>query len=382
MFLSTALFGFVSDRLGRHVIFVWSMVVYSVAQFVIAFLSNPLAIDVARLVAGFAVGMQLINNDSFISELVPRATTRGRYMTAAYIFILTAIPVSAFLAAALVPHAPFGIDGWRIVVAIGAASGIIVFFVQRGLPESPRWLEVHGRYDEADAVVSNIEAHVIAEHGKPLPPPTRMSPMWRQRPGAGWRCSRASTCRARSSCRSSSSLRPSRYLASPLFVPILLVKRGFTVVHSLTYTAMIVLLAPVGGACGSFFAERIERKWQLVGCALLIGASGTVFALFIAPPGDDRRRLDRTGQQLDDSDLPPLHGRALSNANPAHAVGFTFLWSRVSSIFVGYWVLDLLGAFGQGAVFAMIAAAMLSIIVAIGVFGPATVGRSLEILSP
>jgi len=45
-------------------------------------------------------------------------------MTAAYLFILTAIPVSAFLAAALVPLAPFGIDGWRIVVAIGASSGI------------------------------------------------------------------------------------------------------------------------------------------------------------------------------------------------------------------------------------------------------------------
>ena len=143
-------FGFISDRIGRRSIFVYSMFVYSVAQLAIAFLSDPATIDIARFIAGLAVGMQLVNNDSYMSELTPRAS-RGRYMTLAFIFILTAIPVSAFLAAALVPLTPFGIDGWRIVVAIGACSGIVVLLLQRGLPESPRWLEAHGRIWEADA---------------------------------------------------------------------------------------------------------------------------------------------------------------------------------------------------------------------------------------
>jgi putative MFS transporter len=66
----------------------------------------------------------------------------------------------------------------------------------------------------------------------------------------------------------------------------------------------------------------------------------------------------------------------------ARAVGFTFSWSRVSSIFVGYWVGNLLAAYGTNGVFGMIDAAMLAIVIGIGVFGPKTNGRSLETLSP
>ena len=66
----------------------------------------------------------------------------------------------------------------------------------------------------------------------------------------------------------------------------------------------------------------------------------------------------------------------------ARAVGFTFSWSRVSSIFVGYWVADLLAAFGTTGVFVMIGAAMAAIVIGIGIFGPRTNGRSLELLSP
>src|ERR1700722_18723734 len=173
MFLSTCLFGFVSDRFGRRSVFIWSMVVYSAAQFMVSVLSDATLIDLARLVAGFAVGMQLTNNDSYISELTPRSS-RGRYMTTSFIFVLSAIPGAALLAALLVPHDPFGIAGWRYVVFIGSASGLIIWFVQRGLPESPRWLEAHGRLAEANAVVTMIENNVIRERGgEPLPTPDR-----------------------------------------------------------------------------------------------------------------------------------------------------------------------------------------------------------------
>jgi putative MFS transporter len=66
----------------------------------------------------------------------------------------------------------------------------------------------------------------------------------------------------------------------------------------------------------------------------------------------------------------------------ARAIGFTFSWNRVSSIFVGYWVGDLLAAYGPVAVFVMIGAPMPSIVIGVGVFRPATNGRSLELLSP
>jgi MFS transporter, putative metabolite:H+ symporter len=326
--------------------------------------------------------MQLVNNDSYITELTPRAA-RGRYMTVAFIFILSAIPAAAFLAAALVPHAPFGIDGWRIVVAIGATSGIVVLFIQRNLPESPRWLEVHGRVAEADKVVSAIEARVTAEHGKALPPPSADVPDAVAETGRWVEMVDRFYLPRTIIISIFQFAQPLAVFGFTAFVPILLVKEGFTIVHSLNYTAMIVLLAPVGAACASYFAERIERKWQLVGTAILIGISGTVFAnarsvAVVMISGG----LIALGTNWLTAIFHPYAAELFPTRIRARAVGFTFSWSRVSAIFVGYWVTDLLAAYGPHAVFAMVAAAMLSIVISIGVFGPRTNGRSLEVLSP
>ncbi len=382
MFVSTAVFGFVSDRLGRRSIFVYSMLVYSCAQLTIAFLSNPAWIDAARFVAGLAVGIQLINNDSYITELTPRVS-RGRYMTAAFVFILTAIPVTAFLAAWLVPAAPFGIAGWRWVVAIGAVGGIVVFFLQKGLPESPRWLEVHGRADEADRIVSAIEARVQAEYGKPLPAPSADVPEAAAETGR-WAEMFSAFYLPRTVIISIFQFAQTlAVFGFTAFVPMLLVKQGYTVVQSLDYTAMIVLLAPVGALCANFFSERIERKWQLVGSAVLIGAAGAVFAnahdvAMVMISGG----LIALGNNWLIAIFHPYAAELFPTRIRARAVGFTFSWSRISSIFVGYWVADLLAGFGPSGVFVMIGAAMASIIIAIGLFGPKTNGQSLEILSP
>jgi putative MFS transporter len=382
MFVSTAIFGFVSDRLGRRAIFVQSMLVYSIAQFAIACLSNPFAIDVARFVAGLAVGIQLINNDSYITEITPRKS-RGRYMTAAFIFILSAIPVSAFLAAGLVPHAPFGVAGWRWVVAIGASSGILVLFIQRGLPESPRWLEVHGRYDEADAVVAAIEARVARETRATLPEPSKDVPDAAEAKG-NWAEMFSSFYLPRTIIISVFQFAQTiAVFGFTAFVPILLIKQGFTVIHSLDYTAMIVLLAPVGAACANIFAERIERKWQLVGMAVLIGLSGAAFAhahteAVVLISG----ALIALGNNWMIAIFHPYAAELFPTRIRSSAVGFTFSWSRISSIFVGYWVGDLLSGFGTSAVFVMIGTAMLAIILSIGLFGPRTNGQSLELLSP
>jgi putative MFS transporter len=381
MFISTAVFGFVSDRFGRRAVFVYSMVIYSIAQLAIVFLSDPLLIDVARLIAGLAVGMQLVNNDSYMAELTPR-TQRGRYMTTSFVFVLSAIPVAAFLAAWLVPHDPLGLAGWRWVVLIGALSGIAVFFIQRGLPESPRWLEAHARTPEADAVVTRIEQGVSAECG-PLPPPdptavdvTPQQGSWQEMFGRFY-LPRTLLISVFQFCQTIA------VFGFTSFVPVLLTKQGFPIVHTLTYTAIIVLLAPVGALVGSYFSERIERKWQLVITALLIGIAGTVFAgarnvpLILVCGG-----LIALGNNWMISVFHPYAAELFPTRIRASALGFTFSWSRVSSVFVGYWVGNLLAAYGTGGVFTMIDAAMLAIIIGVGAFGPRTNGRSLETLSP
>ncbi|WP_158900790.1 MFS transporter [Burkholderia sp. L27(2015)] len=382
MFLSTAVFGFVSDKFGRRAVFIYSMIVYSLAQLAVAVLSDPLLIDIARLVAGFAVGMQLVNNDCYITELTPRSR-RGHYMTVSYIFVLSSIPVAALLAALLVPQDPFGIAGWRIVVALGSLSGLLVWFIQRGLPESPRWLEVHGRVAEANAIVTHIEQRIETELGVALSPPDLDVPdaviekgRWQEIFSAFY----LPRTLLISVFQFSQTIAVFGFTA---FVPVLLIKHGFSIVHSLNYSLAIVLLAPVGAACGAYFSERIERKWQLVFASLLIGIAGSVFAtgesvVVIVCAGG----LIALGNNWLISIFHPYAAELFPTRIRARAIGFTFCWSRVSSVFVGYWVGDLLAAYGQNAVFVMIGAAMVAIIVGVGVFGPATNGRSLEVLSP
>jgi len=382
MFLSTAVFGFVSDKFGRRAVFIYSMIVYSLAQLAVAVLSDPLLIDIARLVAGFAVGMQLVNNDCYITELTPRSR-RGHYMTVSYIFVLSSIPVAALLAALLVPQDPFGIAGWRIVVALGSLSGLLVWFIQRGLPESPRWLEVHGRVAEANAIVTHIEQRIETELGVALSPPDLDVPDALIEKGR-WQEIFSAFYLPRTLLISvfqfSQTIAVFGFTA---FVPVLLIKHGFSIVHSLNYSLAIVLLAPVGAACGAYFSERIERKWQLVFASLLIGIAGSVFAtgesvVVIVCAGG----LIALGNNWLISIFHPYAAELFPTRIRARAIGFTFCWSRVSSVFVGYWVGDLLAAYGQNAVFVMIGAAMVAIIVGVSVFGPATNGRSLEVLSP
>ena len=168
MFISTLLFTRLSDVLGRRFIFIWAMVTYSVCNVLIAVSSSPGWIDLFRLGAGLGVGTQLINNDSFLAELLPRQF-RGRYMALAMAFILSATPSSVLIGTLFTPYAPLGISGWRWVVMVGALGGLIVYFIQRGVPESPRWLESKGRLDEADIAMRRIEDAVERDRG-PLPP--------------------------------------------------------------------------------------------------------------------------------------------------------------------------------------------------------------------
>lgn len=381
MFLSTVLFTRLSDVQGRRVVFIWSMLLYSVFNLLIVFSSSPGWIDVFRFFAGFGVGVQVINNDSFMAEITPRYL-RGRYMAMALAMILTAVPASAFLGMLLVPYAPLGVSGWRWVVLVGALGGVLVWLIQRRLPESPRWLDIHGRNAEADAALRKIEGAIAAETGPLPPPPAGVA----EAPAAHGRWSEMFRGRYLNRTIALSIFQFCQTIGVYGFtswVPIILVHRGYNVVHSLQYTFLILLLTPVGGVLGGFFAERFERKWQLVLTAIGIGVFGFSFALststaLIVASGV----LVTLCNNWLISVFHPYAAELFPTRIRSLAVGFTFSWSRVSAIFVGYWVAALLAGVGQVGVFAMIGIAMFLIVITIGIFGPRTNGRRLEEVSP
>jgi putative MFS transporter len=85
---------------------------------------------------------------------------RGRAIALSQIVGFTALPAVALLSWWLVPQKPLGLEGWRWVVLAGSLGAIFVWFIRRGLPESPRWLTARGRFAEAECATAAMEAHV------------------------------------------------------------------------------------------------------------------------------------------------------------------------------------------------------------------------------
>jgi MFS transporter, putative metabolite:H+ symporter len=382
MFVGTVALGGFTDRLGRRSVFTVAMLIYSVATFVAAFQNAPEAMDVWRFIAGVGIGVQLITVDAYISELTPHRS-RGKYMAFSILVILTSVPVVAVLSYLLVPQTIWGLAGWRWVMIIGSAGAVLIWFMRRGLPESPRWLESKGRLAEARAVVDEIERRVIAETGRDLEMPRAAITVDEvERPGAwiemwqGRYFSRTVMLSLFNFCQTFG------VYGFGAWVPVLLYSKGITITHSLLYTMVIAITTPLGAIGAIVCAERFQRKWQLVACAAVVACAGVMFGMVREPA------------------LILIFGSAVTIANNwligifhsyqaelyptrirARAVGFVFSWSRVSSIFVGFWVAALLKHSGVPAVFVLISSAMFVIIVAVGVMGPRTNGVPLEELS-
>ncbi len=136
LFVGSIVFGSAADRFGRRAIFVWSLIGYSIATLILAFQASGFGADLWRFIAGIALGIELVTIDAYISELIP-ARERGRAFAANQFVTFCAVPVVALLGWQLVPHKPFGFDGWRFVVLIGSVGALAVWWIQRRVPESP-----------------------------------------------------------------------------------------------------------------------------------------------------------------------------------------------------------------------------------------------------
>ncbi len=240
----------------------------------VALQTDAFGLNLWRLISGIGLGLEMVTIGAYLSELAPKAL-RGRAFAVNQAIGFTCVPVISFLAYVLVPAAPFGIEGWRWVVLVGAFAAPVVVFLRRGLPESPRWLAKHGRLAEADRALSAIEAKVAAEYGKPLPPPGPRSRFRRRAasvdlwvPGIRGRVILMSVFNI---------FQTIGFYGFSNWVPSLLVKQGITISTSLGYTTMIALAAPVGPLIGFFLGDRFERKWIIVGAAGLILVCGLVF---------------------------------------------------------------------------------------------------------
>ncbi|MDX6643201.1 MAG: hypothetical protein QOD76_1163 [Solirubrobacteraceae bacterium] len=173
-------FGQLTDRYGRKRLFMATLALYIAATVATAFATEAWVFFLFRFFTGMGIGGEYAAINSAIDELIP-ARNRGQVDLTINGSYWVGSAIGAVAALFLLDTSYFAQDlGWRLAFALGATLGLGIMLVRRHVPESPRWLFIHGREAEAERIVDRIEAEVRDELGHELPPP-RDSLVVRQR---------------------------------------------------------------------------------------------------------------------------------------------------------------------------------------------------------
>jgi MFS family permease len=168
--LGALFFGQLTDRFGRKKLFIITLGVYILATVATAFSFAAWYFYLFRFLTGAGIGGEYAAINSAIDELIP-ARVRGRVdLIINGSYWVGAMAGSA--AAIFFLSSTFATDvGWRLCFGVGAVLGLAIMLVRRSVPESPRWLFIHGREEEAEEIVASIERSVAEETGQELDEP-------------------------------------------------------------------------------------------------------------------------------------------------------------------------------------------------------------------
>jgi MFS family permease len=169
--LGALFFGQLTDRFGRKKLFLATLLLYLVATVGTAFADSALYFYIARFFTGAGIGGEYAAINSAIDELIP-ARVRGRVDLIINGSYWLGAAGGALGALILLDTAIFAPDlGWRLAFVLGAVLGVAILLVRRHVPESPRWLFIHGRDEEAEQIVGDIEEEVRRETDERLDEP-------------------------------------------------------------------------------------------------------------------------------------------------------------------------------------------------------------------
>jgi MFS family permease len=161
-------FGRLTDSLGRKKMFTMTLVVYLVGAAAAGLAPNMWVFLVFRFISGMGIGGEYSAVNSAIDELIP-GKHRGRVDLAINGTYWAGAALGAVASSILLDTDRFGQNiGWRIAFFIGPVLGLGIIYLRRHIPESPRWMVIHGQPDQAEQVVEGIEDEV-RRSGRELP---------------------------------------------------------------------------------------------------------------------------------------------------------------------------------------------------------------------
>jgi putative MFS transporter len=263
--------GFVGDKMGRRFTYQINLLIFGLASLAAAFAQDMNQLIACRFVQGLGLGAEIVVGYSTLTEFVP-PRTRGRWLSMMAFLVVAGFPVTALLGYLIIPA-----FGWRPMFVIAGIGSLIVWYLRKNLPESPRWLESQGRTAEAEALMQSIETESAG--GGTLPPVVvppavpqvaamdLLKPPLLQRLLVGcWVLITINTL----------------IFGFVIFLPQFFLRQGLTIANSLAYTLVLSAASLVGCALGAYLSDAIGRRWSIIGASVVTIVSGFIYARFHA----------------------------------------------------------------------------------------------------
>ena len=273
MTLGSLVTGFLGDRYGRRFTYQVNLLIFGIASFVAAFAPNMDTLNLVRFVMGLGLGAEIVVGYSTLTEFVP-PRLRGRLLASMALLVVSGLPATALIGILVIPTL-----GWRPMFVVAGIGALIVWYLRKALPESPRWLEAQGRAAEAEALMQSIEREAAAAGPLPTPAPAAapttgfgldslIRPPILQRMIVG--------CVVLISINT-------LIFGFVTWLPTFFVQQGLTIARSFAYTLVIILGSPVGCLIGAFGADYFGRRRSIIGASILTIVFGGIYPFVSAP---------------------------------------------------------------------------------------------------
>jgi MFS transporter, putative metabolite:H+ symporter len=378
MCLGAALAGMLADRVGRKIVFQWSMVVWGSAALLCAVAPDYNFLLAARFILGFGMGAEFPIAQSMVSEIIP-AQQRGKYIA-----LLEGFWPLGFILAGVVSLLVVPVGGWRWVFVASGLPAIYVLVIRRKVPESPRWYEARRHMEKAEETMQLIEGEVEKAYGKPLPLPAKdgipdeigqgkfslfelFTKKYRIRTLMIW-------------CLWFFALLG--YYGITTWMGKLLVDKGFAIQRSIEFVLLMSLWGVPGFFSAAYLVEKLGRKPAVVGYVLCSG-----IAAYFYGQAATNQQLIIAGAFMQffffgmwsviyaySPELFPTRARAT-------ACGTASAWGRIGALIGPSIIPIIISNYGVEAVFTLGAASFAIAALNVLILGPETKGRVLEDIS-
>ncbi|MCH3964482.1 MAG: MFS transporter [Clostridium sp.] len=272
LLIGSLITGLLGDSFGRKFSYQLNLLIFGGASLVAAFSPNMIFLIACRGIMGIGLGAEIVTGYALLAEFVP-SKTRGKWVSMLSLITNVSTPAAAFLGYLIIPR-----FGWRWMFVFVGVFSVIVWYMRKSMPESPRWYESKGMEENAQHVVNIFYDEAEKEADNSIAQPNVIRKEHNKESGKfSDLFSKNMISRTIVGCVVLIAINTLIYTFVS-WAPTFFLRKGINVSKSLGYTTIMMIGAPLGALIGSFIVDKLGRKWCLTVFMLAAGALGYAYA--------------------------------------------------------------------------------------------------------